>query len=47
MVQNAKRNYQSALAVLPGESYPKGKIDEIDKILLDQKNAAVAKVEKN
>ena len=31
----AKTNYQDALALKPGETYPKGKIEEIDKVLAE------------
>ena len=31
----AKTNYQDALALKPGEAYPKGKIEEIDKVLAE------------
>ncbi|MEQ8323125.1 MAG: hypothetical protein RH916_00450 [Vicingaceae bacterium] len=38
--QSAKRDYRSALGILPEETYPKNKISEIDKLLLQAKAPA-------
>ncbi len=51
--QQSISSYKSALGIMPSESYPKDKIDEINKILTaiakkeaDNKNAAIAEKEK-